>query len=377
MNHFTNLETPSLILNKKILTENCKNMRKKCSDLKTKLRPHIKTPKSIEIARIALNNKIGPITVSTLKEAEYFASAGFKDILYAVGIVPNKLIRIKKIQHNYNCSVKLILDSVQMANAVAKFSSINNIKFDILIEIDSGEGRGGLKGNDKSLKEISYIFKNQKISKLIGIMTHAGHSYSSNNKINLISIANQEREELLKAKKFLKNVGQFCSIVSLGSTPTILNATNLSNITEARCGVYMLWDLAQASKNICKIENIAISVLASVIHHNVQEQRIIIDAGALALSKDFSANKFMPTAKYGLVCNVNTGEPIPRMCVNELHQEHGTINVTDKRWFELLPIGSLVRVLPNHACLTCAAHEQYHVLDKNLITETWKRTNGW
>ena len=154
-------------------------------------------------------------------------------------------------------------------------------------------------------------------------------------------------------------------------------ASNLDGISEVRAGIYMFWDLAQASKGICKIEDIAITVLASVIGHNHQRKRIIIDAGSLALSKDISANKFMPEAGYGLICNPHTAIPFEGLNISEVHQEHGSIKIKSTDWFDKLPIGSLVRILPNHACLTCAAYENYNILENGSIIDNWSRTNGW
>ena len=150
-----NLETPCLILDKSLLEKNCLKVRKKCHQLKTTLRPHVKTPKCIEVAKIALDNNIGPITVSTLKEAEYFAQAGFKDILYAVSITAKKISRLNLIQEKFNCIVRIILDSVEVAESLVHFSKLHNAEFEILIEIDCGEGRGGLSAKDKNIKEIS------------------------------------------------------------------------------------------------------------------------------------------------------------------------------------------------------------------------------
>jgi D-serine deaminase-like pyridoxal phosphate-dependent protein len=371
------LETPCLVLDKKLLERNCLKVRNRCLELKTTLRPHVKTSKSVQIIRLALDKKIGPITVSTLQEAEYFASSGFKDILYAVGIVPNKLSRLANIQQKFNCNVRMILDSVQLANNVIDYSNLNNTNFEILIEIDSGEGRGGLRPNDKLIQEISNTLYNCSRTKLMGVLTHAGHSYASNDVSEISSIANKERGDALEAVKNLLNINQPCPIVSVGSTPTMLFSSHLDDISEVRSGIYMFWDLAQASRGICKIEDIAITVLASVVGHNYNKQRIIIDAGALALSKDISANKFMPEAGFGLVCDSNTGIPLSELNVSEVHQEHGTINIKDKKWFNLLPVGSLVRILPNHSCLTCAGFDRYNILENNSINDFWPRTNGW
>ena len=371
------LNTPCLILDKEILKNNCNNVFAKCKNLGVNLRPHVKTAKCTEVAKIALNNEIGPITVSTLQEAEYFASSSYKDILYAVGIVPTKLPRIKNIQKKYNCIIKIILDSVEMAKAVVNYAKSNKVNLEILVEIDSGEGRSGLKPNDKKLIEIASIFKPNSYTRLMGVMAHAGHSYNSDNLKVVSKIANKEKEYILSAANKLKMSEHPCPVVSMGSSPTIIFADNFDGVTEVRCGVYMFWDLAQVSRKVCSIEDIAVTVLASVINHNHQDKRIIVDAGALALSKDISANKFMPKTGYGLVCDLNTAIPYTDLNISEVHQEHGTINITNEKWFEYLPIGSLVRIKPNHSCLTCAGHDKYNILENNSITESWSRINGW
>ena len=371
------LDTPCLILDKSLLEKNCFKARKKCLELNTILRPHVKTPKSIEIAKIALDNQEGPITVSTLNEAEYFASAGFKDILYAVCIIPKKLKRLNFIQQKYSCMIRMVIDSVFVAQEILNYSKLHNANFEILIEIDCGEGRSGLFHQDQKIRDISRVFAENDQTNLIGVLTHAGHSYSTKDKNEILSISNIERAEALASIKNFSNFNKMSPVISVGSTPTMFLASNLDGISEIRAGIYMFWDLAQASRGICKIEEIAISVLASVIGHNHQRKRIIIDAGSLALSKDVSANNFMKEAGYGLVCNPDTGIPFDGLNVSEVHQEHGSIDLESTDWFENFPIGSLVRILPNHACLTCAAHEKYNVLENEQITESWSRTNGW
>ena len=371
------LDTPCLILDKSLLEKNCQKARKKCRELNTILRPHVKTPKSIEVAKIALDNQEGPITVSTLNEAEYFASAGFKDILYAVCIIPKKLKRLNFIQQKYSCMIRMVIDSVFVAQEILNYSKLHNANFEILIEIDCGEGRSGLFHQDQKIRDISRVFAENDQTNLIGVLTHAGHSYSTKDKNEILSISNIERAEALASIKNFSNFNKMSPVISVGSTPTMFLASNLDGISEIRAGIYMFWDLAQASRGICKIEEIAISVLASVIGHNHQRKRIIIDAGSLALSKDVSANNFMKEAGYGLVCNPDTGIPFDGLNVSEVHQEHGSIDLESTDWFENFPIGSLVRILPNHACLTCAAHEKYNVLENEQITESWSRTNGW
>ena len=307
--------------------------------------------------------------MSTLQEAEYFANSGFKDILYAVCIIPKKLARLDFLQKKYDCVIRIVIDSNLVAKAIVDYSNSHSTKFETLIEIDCGEGRSGLYVEDKKILEISKIFSECSKKNLVGVLTHAGHSYSTDNKVEISSIANKERDDALAAVKYFSTLNHNNPILSIGSTPTMLFASHLNNISEVRAGIYMFWDLAQASRGICKIEDIAVTVLASVIGHNHQKKKIIIDAGALALSKDISANRFMPEVGYGLVCDPNSGEHLG-LNISEIHQEHGAINISNSDWFDNLPIGSLVRVLPNHSCLTCAGHSSYNILENNMIIES-------
>jgi D-serine deaminase-like pyridoxal phosphate-dependent protein len=157
----------------------------------------------------------------------------------------------------------------------------------------------------------------------------------------------------------------------------VLFAHDFEGITEARCGIYMFWDLSQASRHVCRIDDIAVTVLASVIGHSKAGGALILDAGALALSKDLGAQTFMPDAGYGLVCDPVTAAPLPGLAVAAVHQEHGSVPVSDAAWFERLPVGSLVRVMPNHACITCAAYDAYAVVRGGEMIATWPRVNGW
>jgi D-serine deaminase-like pyridoxal phosphate-dependent protein len=167
-----------------------------------------------------------------------------------------------------------------------------------------------------------------------------------------------------------------CEIVSIGSTPTVLFADHLSGVTEARAGIYMFWDLAQLSRKVCREEDIALSVLACVIGHTRHAGTIILDAGALALSKDIGANRLLPDAGYGYLCDAHSMQRLGRLAVNSVHQEHGTVLVEDA-WFDRLPVGSLVRVLPNHACITAAGHSAYDVVHGSEVVARWERVNGW
>lgn len=377
MTLLTDLETPCLLLDRSRLERNTSAMTARCRALGVTLRPHVKTPKSLDIARIALGSAAGPITVSTLREAEYFAAHGFGDILYAVGIVPAKLPRLATIQRKTGATIRVVLDSVMVAQSIATFAHGTEQRIEALIEIDCGEHRCGVASNDAALLAIADVLQGAPGVRLTGVMTHAGHCYGTNDIAAVRALAGIERDTAVAAAQRLRQRGHACPVVSVGSTPTILHAEHLTGVTEARCGVYALWDLAQVSRGVCGLDDIAATVLATVIGHNRNGRCLTIDAGALALSKDTGANKFMPAAGYGLVGDAVTAKPLGPLSVTQVHQEHGTIDVPDAAWFERLPIGAQVRVMPNHTCMTCAAYDAYHVIEEGRVIDTWRRINGW
>ena len=363
--NFAELETPALILDLDRLKSNTTKMIKRCDDMGVILRPHLKTSKSVEVAKLATGGRMGTVTVSTLQEAEYFANAGFDDILYAVGITPNKFARIDRIQRETGKTIVLTVDSFEMARAVR----VHGLTCPVLLEIDCGEHRGGIDQNDGSILEIATILaKNFK-----GVMSHAGHSYATDDIKTMRDIAAREVGAAVHVADRIRAAGIPVETVSIGSTPTVLHADSLEGITEVRAGIYMVWDLCQLGRKMCKIDDLALSVLATVVGHNRNAGVLTVDAGALAMSKDIGAQNHMPNVGFGLLCDVETLAPFD-LRISGVHQEHGTVQVNSEADFERLPIGAMVRVLPGHACLTAAAgHGRFHVTNG----EIWDRCDGW
>ena len=370
-------ETPRLLLDPEKLQSNVDRMAARARELGVTLRPHLKTPKSLKVAECAIPDKSAPVTVSTLREAEYFAQGGYTDILCAAGTTPNKITHADKIQRETGARILLVTDSVEMVKAADARAGELNASFECLIEVDSGEHRSGVQPASPELLDVADALKQASHFTLAGVMTHAGHSYTTNKEDEQTSIAESERGAVADSAVALRAAGHDCEIVSAGSTPTVLHAEHLDGITEMRAGVYLFGDLAQVSLGSCAIDDIAVSVLASVIGHNRAGKSLILDAGALALSKDIGANTFMPDVKYGYVCDAQSGAPYSGLSVLTVYQEHGIVPVLDESWFERLPIGSQVRILPNHSCMTCAAYEIYDIVRGGEIVEEWPRVNGW
>jgi D-serine deaminase-like pyridoxal phosphate-dependent protein len=365
------LETPCLLLDRATLGRNLAAMSGRMRSHGVALRPHLKTAKSAAVAKLATANEAGGITVSTLAEARYFAAHGFTDILYAVGIVPARLDQVAALRRQ-GIDLKIIIDSPDAGRAIASHGD----EFAVLIEIDSGAHRAGLDPASPLLLEIGHILNAARNVTLLGVMTHAGHSYHCHSTQEVAAIAETERATAVDAAERLRRSGIRCPIVSVGSTPTAVHARSLAGVTEMRPGVYMFNDLDQLALGSCGPQDLALSVLTSVIGQYPERNRVLIDAGALALSKDISASEFMPEAGFGTVVGYDG------LSVVDVNQEHGFIGSRRTLPFDRLGIGARLRLWPNHACITAAAYDRYHVIDSELdggttVVEIWERVNGW
>jgi D-serine deaminase-like pyridoxal phosphate-dependent protein len=370
------ITTPSLLLDRPRMERNIARLKERLASLNVASRPHLKTAKSVEIARRMMQSPAGPATVSTLQEAEAFAAAGVRDILYAVGIAPGKLDRVIAMRRR-GVDLAIVLDSVEQAQAVAAKSRAAGTPIPVLIEIDSDGHRAGVRPGDARLVEIGRTLHTGG-AELRGVMTHAGGSYDSRSVTELERAAEQERASVVNCAEALRAAGLPCPNVSVGSTPTAFFARDLSGVTEVRAGVYVFFDLVIAGIGVCTLDDIAISVLASVIGHQRDKDQIIVDAGWMSVSRDRGTADQPVDQGYGVVCDESL-RPYPDLILKHVNQEHGILEMRagSAHACPSLPVGSLVRILPNHACATAAQHGHYVVLDGSSITQWPRIPAGW
>ncbi|HEX2721408.1 MAG TPA: alanine racemase [Gemmatimonadaceae bacterium] len=364
------LQTPCLILDRGILEKNLRRMSDSVRKNGAALRPHLKTAKSAAVARMAVDGERGGITVSTVAEAEYFAGHGFPDILIAAALPPNKLERAANLVDR-GAVIGLVTDDVAAAASIANHRG----DFRVLIELDSGDRRAGVDATSDDVLAIGRALG----AKLAGVMTHAGHSYSCRSIECIKEVAEHERLTVVTAANRLRDAGMRCDVVSVGSTPTMTHAERLDGVTEGRPGVYMFQDVFQAEIGSCTREDIALTVLASVIGRKPGCNGFLIDAGALALSKDRSTGATPNDVGYGEVWNASARPVYRKKCIIErVYQEHGVVSSADPLPFDEIFVGAKVRVAPNHSCLTAAAHDRYYVVDgSDEVIDVWDRVNGW
>ena len=373
------LVTPSLLLDRSKLDRNITRLADHARQLGVVLRPHMKTAKSIDVARRVFPDGPGPITVSTIAEAEYFASHGYRDMTYAVGLSPASALRAMELCARTGADLKLLLDTVEQADALAAVREASGGVPAVLIELDVDDHRGGLKPDDPKLIEVAGRVVAAG-AKLLGVLAHAGESYGLNTPEALIAAAESERVATVRAAGILRAHGHACPVVSLGSTPTAHFARNLEGVTELRAGVYMFFDLVQHGVGVCSKDDIAISVLASVIGVKPEKGWILVDAGWMALSRDRGTASQRVDQGYGVVCD-EAGRVIEDVIVSQASQEHGILSIRpgSGKTMPDLPVGTRVRILPNHACAMAAQHGFYSVVDGEDagIEARWERIRGW
>ena len=370
------IDTPAAIVDVQQLDRNIARMQAHVDALGVSFRPHVKTTKCVDVAKRQRHAGAKGITVSTLREAEEFFAAGFSDILYAVCIAPQKLSRARSLRDR-GCDLTVLVDSLQAAQALVA-APAGKRPLDVLIEVDTDGHRSGVGPDEPALIEIGRTL-HMGGATLRGILTHAGNSYELQETAALQRLAEQERALSVRAAERLRAASLPCPVVSVGSTPTALSARSLEGVTELRAGVYALFDLFMTNVGVCMMGDLALSVMTTVIGHQLEKGWIIVDAGWMAMSRDRGTARQRRDYGYGAVCDIE-GKPIDGLKMIAANQEHGILGFENGAGGAALasryPIGSRLRILPNHACATAAQHAQYHAIAPNRI-ETWSRFNGW
>jgi D-serine deaminase-like pyridoxal phosphate-dependent protein len=372
------LETPALVLDSARLDRNLARLAARMSGHGVTLRPHLKTAKSIDVARRAFPDGPGPITVSTLAEAEYFVGHGYRDITYAVGVSPHAAERAMRLRRA-GIDIKALLDTPEQAAILGEAGRAAGVTPAAFMEIDCDGHRGGVLVGDPRLLDVAAALEQAGVA-LAGVLTHAGESYALHTPEALAAAAGNERAVAVEAARRLRAAGHQCPVVSVGSTPTAHFAHALDGVTEMRAGVYMFFDLVMHGVGVCTTDDIALSVLATVIGKRPEKGWIMVDAGWMALSRDRGTAAQRVDQGYGLVCD-RDGRVYADLIVAQASQEHGTLAIRSGSSQALpdLPVGARVRILPNHACATGAQHDRYHVVSgpDSAIGAEWPRMRGW
>ena len=357
----TEIATPAFLVDRTIVQRNCARMRDKAHASGVRFRPHVKTHKCVEAGRLQHGGAAGPITVSTLAEAEYFAGAGFRDITYAVPIAPAKLDRAAALARRIE-RLNVLVDSEEAFRALEEHEYV----FDVFLKVDCGYHRAGVDPESPDSARLALAMARSERVHFQGLLTHAGHSYNARDVEEVRRVAAVESSSLSRFRALLG----LELVRSIGSTPTLSVVDRFDDCDEVRPGNYVFYDAFQATLGSCTPDDVAVSVLTTVVGSYPERGALIVDAGALALSKDLGPDHLDPRFGYGIVCDLDL-RPLP-MRLAALSQEHGKV---ESRMH--VPVGTRLRILPNHSCLTAAMYERYHVLEGGRVVDEWRPVRGW
>jgi D-serine deaminase-like pyridoxal phosphate-dependent protein len=353
---FPELDTPALIIEKKILLNNIQSMQALADNNNISLRPHVKTHKMPFIAEIQKKHGARGIACAKLGEAEIMSENGFDDILLANIIIgPNKLNRLAALIAK-GVKIRTCVDNPDQAKALEEFFTGTDYSAEVLIEFDTGFGRTGVSDLNKFRELAQYVISLNSVD-LKGVMSHAGEVYHADDVKTIQKAAQNEADVLIKIKEILSSIGLQNPVVSLGSTPSARHSILKDLATELRVGNYVFHDMIQVSLGTCSQSNCALSVLGTVIS-TPEPTRAVTDCGSKALTQEKGAHGARGIEGHGKV--VGSEAEIVR-----LSEEHGIIKCSENEF----KIGERVRIIPNHACTCTNLYDYAYLVDGEEVLE--------
>ena len=340
MSLFPDVETPAVLVDLDVAERNVTAMAGQARVHHTRLRPHAKTHKLIEIARLQMESGAVGLTVAKTGEAEVFAAAGFDDLFVAYPVVgEDKARRLLGLGPTVRLAVGA--DSVEGARTLGRVFAAAGRRLDVLLKIDTGLHRVGVLPPDAP--DLAVAVAAEPGLRVRGIFTHAGHAYSGETLEAVAAVGRSEGDQMAAVALAIRARGVPLDEVSVGSTPSAVHAMARRGVTECRPGNYVYHDASQVSLGICTLAQCALTVLATVVSVPAPE-RAVMDAG----SKTLSSDPLRPRpGGHGFILGRESR-------VASLSEEHGVIGVASGESFR---VGERIRVLPNHSCVVSNLHD--------------------
>jgi D-serine deaminase-like pyridoxal phosphate-dependent protein len=351
------LPTPALVVDLDRLENNIQTMAKHASRLGVRLRPHVKTHKCLQIGRMQLAAGASGITVSTIDEARAFADAGFDDITWAFPLIPSRCAEAVEIARRVELGV--LVDSTEAIGWLAA----TGFPFKTWIKVDCGYGRAGAQPNLPTLGPLVKAIETAGL-RFAGLLSHSGNAYDANTAALRAEVTAGERDTMVAVSGELAGAGFAVPDLSTGSTPGTTAADSLEGVTEVRPGNYAFFDRDQLALGSCTETDVALSVISTVVSR--AEHHSICDAGALVLSKDPGPDD---RSMGDVWSDYDGGRLEADLRVTGLSQEHGKLSAP-------VPLGTRLRIMPNHSCLTAACFSSMYAVRGDHVEETWKIWNS-
>jgi D-serine deaminase-like pyridoxal phosphate-dependent protein len=370
------LPTPALLLDLDVLDRNIAAMAARIAGLGARLRPHVKTHKCIEVAERQRAAGAQGITVATIVEARDFAEHGFDDITWAFPLPVSRLDEVVALARRI--TFRVTVESIEATDALEAAARRAGLRLHTFLEVDCGHHRSGVDPDRHASLALAKRLAYSPHLHFDGVLTHGGHAYHARTREERQAIARQEVDRVVSFAHCLRADGIAVETVSVGSTPTMTVAEDLGGANEARPGNYVFFDWMQAIAGVCTTADIAVTVLATVVSHQPGAGHCIVDAGALAMSKDTGPGPAELRRGLGPLRRGLTGTDVdPVLTLTAVSQEHGHVSGgASADLGDRLPVGERVRIIPNHSCLTAAMFDAYHVVRGDQVLDRWPILRG-
>ncbi|MBU9722912.1 MULTISPECIES: alanine racemase [Bacillaceae] len=355
---FDQIETPALIVSEEKLKRNIERMIKVRNN-DVEVRPHFKTHKSVSIAKMQLAMGAIGITVATVSEAELLLTSGLKDILVAFPLSDRKKIN-KLLQWNDKARIIFTIDNCEQADIISSQADGLNVKSEVWIKVNCGLNRCGVEPEEETLALAKYIIDSTSLN-LTGLYTHAGHSYGASTQEAITKIAIGEAESIVKSAELCEKEGIYIKHRSVGSTPTFEVAAKIKGITEVRPGNAVFFDGIQVELGVANIEEVALTVLATIA--SIKSNRLIIDAGSKALTTEKGAHGNEGITGFGRILNDSGQE----LLISRLSEEHGIVELAGdnanhhNHHNQKRRLNDKIHIIPNHACPVVNLYDYYYL----------------
>lgn len=315
------------------------------------LRPHFKTHVSHEIGNWFRETGISKIAVSSLKMAEYFAAAGWDDILLAIPLNLRTHKRINRLASKLQLS--LLVEDIQ---TLFSLQALLSNPVSVSIKLDTGYRRTGIpveESQHERILQLARAIQDHPLTNFAGTVSHAGHSYHCRELLEIEQVHKKSLAALEQAAQLLYS--QHPELIhSVGDTPTCSTMKSFGAANELRAGNYVFYDLTQAAIGSCDTSEIALAMACPVIAIHADRQELIIHGGSVHFAQDKIEDAVSPDPIHGLVVpfeGSRWGSPTGSY-LKKLSQEHGTVHLCKDDITRYKP-GDLIFILPVHAC-TCA-----------------------
>ncbi|MGH2560009.1 MAG: alanine racemase [Thermomicrobiales bacterium] len=349
------IDTPSMVVDETILQTNIAEMAALARSMRVALRPHVKTHKTPQIARLQLAAGAIGLTCAKLGEAEVMVDRGADDVLLAYPTIGTLKIR-RLLLLMERTRIIVALDSREAAEALSEAMAAEDRVLEVYVEVNTGQDRAGVLFGDDAVNYALDLARMPGL-RLIGVMTHEGHA-NAQPRETIEQVALDAGRKLVQTAERIRTHGIDLPVVSVGSTPAASYTPTVSGVTEMRPGTYVFRDVSGFRYGIFGADRCAARILATVVSHAVPE-RAIVDAG----SKTLALDKTPARPGHGYIVGHE------QAVIDRLSEEHGVVVLPPED--SGVSVGDRVEIIPNHICPAVNLMEELIIVNDGRVTDIW------